>query len=1399
MLHPGERVLIERFWMPTLPVQEIARRTHKELGFVSEPPATAETLRDLGECLVERASVDEQGAMHVYRLVGQILDQSDSLYDEWLGVATRVPVYRAFRQQERQLNSRELFIGDGDYKEDLSTRLLCLKASPALPTGLIKLYRKLGIPERPTLVQVVAALSAVEATEPNARSSHARLVQTFEELTRAPDAPVDEASLTVIRVLTCAGTYEPVSSCYWDEEFGRRDRVLGAGAVRLIDTTDKSTRKLVVWLHERRCEALVPLRAAAKLEPHEGPPSTECTPEFTYLLLPWQQWFQEAVREGSLLKEKLMGLGLTPPKKALKLVPVERVRVDFRLQDGQVIEQAPRWKGPLALGVAGQLFVRAEAGQVDQIDGVIASEVAILFGSPSVVTNPKLYVDEILATLERPATVLRRLRETYRQHFLHQYHDQVADPEFVDLFDEYQRTHRGSKRAEQLEDRMHALLAKGFVRGRIEQIRGYGYDEYSVFTELLQNAEDAYIQRAQLGMEMPESCDIAYRYCRTAEGTRILDVEHHGRPFNYWQHGARQHRSFSRDVEGVLRSAGSFKPHSGGSDVSQSEVATIGRFGLGFKSVYLLTDRPEIHSGFWHFAIEAGCLPEELPPPADLQPDVTRIRLQLRADARDLDDAAQLMDLLPFLQMTTRLVHQSTNGDNVELNVTSDPILKEPILVERVVISRKDSAGDGVRLLRCRSRENAGQLAVLLSQDGTLARWSEAFKYDLFAVLPLKAQLGCGVAASHRFEVQSGRTHLVDPEANRERFLQAAALLEGLVEGLRAFASTTTPLSTLLARFWALWRWDRGDVECEPLRKALARALVGLADRMPVVPTLDPKHPVALAEGPCFFFYELPDTFRDALVAEQVCVPIEGFHETPLASANVVVEGFAAAYRRACEYAGVRRAQTLAGIGWDEVAAIFRETPWFAERPKLLSCLAGCLSEEQLHKVAAWVALCRVRGEDGRGGIIYLLPGELLPAKFLGMQHLPRRLLRRLSTAYDQAAVELLRRAGLCPRPSSDDIRMWVQGENLTANECVSILRYLAEDSRFREDWDLAPLFQSPWFPDRGTRLSTANAADRGLVPDDVLESDVFRAWLGLSEGPEPEPAPVPPPCDPRQVLHRLFEWWQRNGALWTSGYEGRLYPKGRPPTLRGRFNLRDLAERREWMTLFLLGALHSMGRTQFEQHREFLRRCDRKGWLDVFADGGHDAWRWMQVLEEYLDEPPDTQDYYQWMKQFVAIFQVSRWLSEYVESFLNVNRITQPFALDQIIALRRSEFFSGGGPDAPALTRTLRMGACFVLRELARLGVLRQPHAHPHCYVAPRRVCDLLEALGCVHLRALPTTDRSSAIHAFLVDNIGAEQATFGLTFDLPLLALADNPDLQGELLGHVLPRDEVRGDPYR
>lgn len=99
------------------------------------------------------------------------------------------------------------------------------------------------------------------------------------------------------------------------------------------------------------------------------------------------------------------------------------------------------------------------------------------------------------------------------------------------------------------------------------------YDDRTHFIfELLQNAEDALGRRGTWNGLRRVTFNLS-------PGT--LSLSHFGRPFD------------EADVRGVCGIAKSTK-----------DKFSIGRFGIGFKSVYTFTDRPEIHSGEEDFAVE---------------------------------------------------------------------------------------------------------------------------------------------------------------------------------------------------------------------------------------------------------------------------------------------------------------------------------------------------------------------------------------------------------------------------------------------------------------------------------------------------------------------------------------------------------------------------------------------------------------------------------------------------------------------------------------------------------------------------------------------------------------------------------------------------------------------------
>lgn len=131
------------------------------------------------------------------------------------------------------------------------------------------------------------------------------------------------------------------------------------------------------------------------------------------------------------------------------------------------------------------------------------------------------------------------------------------------------------------------------------------YDDRTHFIfELLQNAEDA------LGRRTDPNGPREVRFELTSTQ---LSLSHFGRPFD------------EADVRGVCGIAESTK-----------DKFSIGRFGIGFKSVYTFTDRPEIHSGDEDFSIKNYVQPQRADRTARKAGE-TQIVLPLKAD----DDTAQ--------------------------------------------------------------------------------------------------------------------------------------------------------------------------------------------------------------------------------------------------------------------------------------------------------------------------------------------------------------------------------------------------------------------------------------------------------------------------------------------------------------------------------------------------------------------------------------------------------------------------------------------------------------------------------------------------------------------------------------------------------------------------------------
>jgi hypothetical protein len=149
------------------------------------------------------------------------------------------------------------------------------------------------------------------------------------------------------------------------------------------------------------------------------------------------------------------------------------------------------------------------------------------------------------------------------------------------------------------------------------------YDNRAHFIfELLQNAEDA-LRR------LPG--DVKRREITFSLTPSSLSLFHFGEPFT------------PQDVQFICGIGESTATHG---------LTDIGRFGIGFKSVYAFTDRPEIHSDEEHFAIESYVRPCGIIP-VDAACGQTLFRFPFRQ--HDTSAYSQIHDGLAKLDLTTLL------------------------------------------------------------------------------------------------------------------------------------------------------------------------------------------------------------------------------------------------------------------------------------------------------------------------------------------------------------------------------------------------------------------------------------------------------------------------------------------------------------------------------------------------------------------------------------------------------------------------------------------------------------------------------------------------------------------------------------------------------------------------
>ncbi len=984
-----------------------------------------------------------------------------------------------------------------------------------------------------------------------------------------------------------------------------------------------------------------------------------------------------------------------------------------------------------------------------------------------------------------------------------------------------------------------------FLRARVrERIEAFGYGVASTLLELSQNADDALAQLEEMRGSLPDAARTLTVRVHAIETGTTVDVVHSGRPINETGGAAFPagiDRQWDMDLYFMMLMNLSAKPGEAAGG-EPGTAPTTGKFGLGFKSVHLVSDLPEVVSGFLSFEVAAGLLPEASPRPDDpaLQPISgcypTRIRLPLRQSSQTPTLLKELFErfgvaraILPaFSRAIRKVVVEGGPSPGVsEYN-------EVPLVAGWTVSSDSVALGDegGWKLLRFAMRDRgmpSDSAALLLGiREGRVGPFPESVPF-LWNVTPTGEAWNVGYAVNGPVKLDPGRAHVDLDNAETKRVF--ARLGRGLGAALVEFDERLTagdrallePLGVercgadaLLQSLWG--QLSRGLAADDRKRTALLRQLHGpnrglhawMSERA-IAPTgLSAPFASRLPAGVPRELHVVKGPLEDRDVCAALAL-MEGLSNT-LASLSAVspeIAGVVGSISPSC-----RRVELGLGDVLAKTVTLWgsRLTP-----ARLMSLQA--LTTDPVHSTVRreghgdWGSALLAEAADGSWRSLreLLIPESDRGSLPDGDEGSPPSLDESLRAAFapesallarkylvDDAMIEAFRR--LRTRHQVDAGLLWQWMGEATSERHATAIRYLAIGELRGSLLDTAVMADP-----RPVWLTDFSYVAKLLERAEVMRHEANQVLVTLFPDHfqvQPVPPSPPPPPQPdirplpreeaQRLLRDLHDVWRdadhRTRAV--AAWRDRWYPR----EWTDEQLLRALREHPDdddesqtaWMIMFTLATTQGLGRTQPEQHRGFVKALmSRK-----FENGR----TWWSHLFDRFDGRSNKDTWFAFLEGWADArvggrLQYDHWLTTLPELFAAWRWL--PNYRDLVVATGRMESGSLVPLLRPRVDPEQDRGGIdapplpvvrhhWLLSELLRLGVL--PLTPPLMEAAwpPSRALEVvMQLLGLEVSRSSPAFSRK--VFLFIKGLLGpGRDPTFFRCFDKPLLSGQFRRDLE-------------------
>lgn len=925
------------------------------------------------------------------------------------------------------------------------------------------------------------------------------------------------------------------------------------------------------------------------------------------------------------------------------------------------------------------------------------------------------------------------------------------------------------------------------LEGLRKRISDNQYELSSIPFEVFQNADDAVLQLQNLQKleKRPEyTSDQIGRFVMRSVSENTLCFLHWGRPINYA--GSKRHDEFEltygSDLENMLQYGGTAKSY---------ESGDTGKFGLGFKSILLASSTPRVLSGDLSFQIVAGCLPVEWKASEETKQlykavvegsqkslRETLIELPLDEEVKADEVSSRFEQQAGMLALFGKQINRIGFNHSVYhwqpkqvLNTEgNEPI--EGLEIGDAYIPHKETSTKAA-LLRIKVKQ--GTLVLRLERNG-FQLFDQTARHALpafWVTAPTRGKEARGVVVNAGFIIDTGRASLANTSA-------AKTHNEKLIRDLAK--SAAVPLTELYQRAISAWDELRRDLK---LQENLTNAEFLLSFWSAV---LGPE----VVDTDAFEAELLSNLGKEVL--KRVLAKINrlpngfegkasGFISPDKADLfikkKLVTEGFFAElseWSRFTDKHSDKNIYTEPVNRWLRVLGVSDDSQKTLELADILACLPeGKLAADEVESLSkllqSWTKMegswsLRNLLSEHLGNLLFLAKnGEWkTPIQLIDIFHPENAFFIKFAPVSElldekygsvQGALVFLKNFFQYKKPLSSEIAEWCLAANGKARHRV--IKYLVHDFPSDVLFDLRKARSSnSWIFDL-----TVNSKELSEVK--ISERELLLERLGLKDS---EAASDNSYSFHDWNLQSVYDWWAERGDKWLAQYDASSWPA----EFDKKALLNEEVDRTAWMTLFALGALRSFGRTTEQQHKGFVEYLNSKGWWDTICrvkpEAGKEAW--IDILRDYSEQKQIDSEYELWMDSFPRLHRLACWLETYVHIFRTLDRRDET-SLVNFLSPGADASLSGSGIDAPTLGRVLRMGQHFVVRELLRVGVLKQDTAIEYLAFSPRQaVKDLLDELGCYDC------NDSQSIYNFIVEEIGEERARFNGAYDIPLQLIA-------------------------